>query len=357
MLDILKLVRHNIYKLTPYSSARKIGGMGHVLLNANESPSNLSYELIHKELNRYPEPQPKKVISKYSLYSGVSTDQILVSRGSDEAIDLLIKTFCEPGKDKIITCPPTYDMYDISAQIYGVKNYIIPMLYNWQLDIEKILKFLNKVKIVFICRPNNPTGNLIKKNVIIDLLKLFKSRTLVVIDEAYIEFCIEKTLASFINKYPNLVILRTLSKAFGLAGIRCGFTLANKKIIELLNKVIAPYPISTPVSNIALEALSDSNVKSMKIRVSEINYNRNFLFFELKKLYFVKNIFPSVANYILVRFCSVQKIFEELSRKGIILRNQDSKINLKGCIRISIGSRDECCQLVKELEKMSKYFK
>lgn len=357
MLDIIKLARNNVHKLIPYSSARKIGGVGHIFLNANESPTSLSYEMKHEELNRYPEPQPQKVIYKYSLYSGVSADQILISRGADEAIDLLIKTFCEPGKDRIITCPPTYDMYDISAQIYGIKNYIIPMLFNWQLDIKKIQKFLKKTKIIFICRPNNPTGNLISKNVIIDLLKLSNNKTLVVIDEAYIEFCIKKTLVSFINIYPNLIVLRTLSKAFGLAGIRCGFTLANKKIIELLNKVIAPYPISTLVSNIALNALGISNIKLMKSRVKEINCNRNFLFLELKKLSLVKCVFPSTANYILVRFFSVQKIFNILSNRGIIVRNQDFKVNLEGCLRISIGSKDECYQLLYELKKVFNYLK
>ncbi len=349
--DVIKLARINVQKLTPYQSARRIGGEhGDTWLNANESPASVFFQSTSMSFNRYPECQPKKLISSYANYVNLSNNQVLATRGADEGIELLIKAFCEPGKDAIIYCPPTYDMYRINAKIAGVEIKEIPTIKNtWQLDLCNIQLNLNKVKLVYICNPNNPTGNIIKKQDIIFLLKMTLGQSLIIIDEAYIEFAPQESMIDFLKDYPNLVILRTLSKAFALAGIRCGFTLAAKEIINILNKVISPYPISVPVSNIASQSLQKDYITLMTNRVLDLNINRIWLINELKNLICVKKVFDSSANFILVHFFTFEKIFNALWNKGIILRSQNEKFNLKNCIRISIGTRLECSKLIEEL--------
>lgn len=357
MDNIIKLARINIQKLQPYQSARRIGEgrSGDIWLNANESPTSIFFKLKKKSFHRYPECQPKDLISYYSNYAGVSCNQVLVTRGADEGIELLIKAFCEPGKDAIIYCPPTYDMYRISAKIYGVEIKEIPTIKDsWQLDLLNIKSNLNRVKLVYICNPNNPTGNIILKKDLISLLKMTLGHSLIIIDEAYIEFSPQESMTHYLKQYPNLVILRTLSKAFALAGIRCGFTLAKKDIIDVLNKVIAPYPIAIPVADIAVQSLETDSIKFMKNRVLDLNSNRIWLVNELKKLSCVEKVFNSHANYILVQFYMFEKIFYSLWDKGIVVRNQNDKINLKKCLRISIGTRLECLRLIQELQYFSK---
>lgn len=352
----IKLARTNIQKLTPYQSARRIGGNhGEVFLDANESPISIFFTAKKKLFNRYPECQPNNLISSYAKYVNLSSNQVLVTRGADEGIELLIKAFCEPGKDAIIYCPPTYDMYRINAEIMGIEiKEISTLKYTWQLDLLNIKLNLNRVKLIYICNPNNPTGNIILQKDLIYLLNMTLDRALIIIDEAYIEFSPEESMTFFLKKYPNLIILRTLSKAFSLAGIRCGFVLAKKEIINILNKVISPYPISTPVADIALQSLEPNYIELMKNRVLDLNSNRIFLSNELKQMSCVKKVFDSSANYILVQFFAFEKIFKTLWDNGIILRNQNSKIHLKQCIRISIGTRLECLRLIEELRDISK---
>ncbi|QCI15793.1 histidinol-phosphate transaminase [Buchnera aphidicola] len=354
--NVLKLVRYNIKKLRPYQSARRIGGgNGLIWLNANESPLSIPFKLKKKSFNRYPECQPIDLISSYAKYVNLSFEQVLATRGADEGIELLIKAFCEPEKDAIIYCPPTYDMYQVNANMANVKIKEIPTIKNtWELDLLSIQSNLKTVKLVYICNPNNPTGNIILKKDLLFLLKITLGRALVVIDEAYIEFSPEDSMVSFLKDYSHLVILRTLSKAFGLAGIRCGFTLANKVIIEILNKVITPYPISIPVMDIAVQSLQKNYITLMKDRVSELNLNRIWLINQLNELDCIDKVFESHANYILVKFFMFEKIFQMLWNKGIILRNQNNKMNLKECIRISIGTRSECFSLIQELKNFSK---
>ncbi|CAL4318955.1 Histidinol-phosphate aminotransferase [Buchnera aphidicola (Neophyllaphis podocarpi)] len=346
-VNLLKLARKNIQTLIPYQSARLIGGKGNIFLNANESPNSESFSLTNKVFNRYPECQPKEILSVYSKYISLPLNNILVTRGSDESIELLIKTFCEPYKDSIMFFPPTYDMYHISAKILGINAVIIPKLSNFQLNLKLIESNSNSVKLIYICNPNNPTGNIIRHKDIIFILKLFEFKALVVIDEAYIDFCSENSMLKYLDKYPNLVILRTLSKAFALAGLRCGFTLANKNIIFLLRKVIAPYPLSSPVIDIVNQAFSSKNILITKKRILQLNYNRLFLVKELNKFDFIENIFNSYANYILVKFINANRILRFLQNKGIVLRNQSTKLNLNNCIRISIGTLLECKNLIK----------
>ncbi|AYN24407.1 histidinol-phosphate transaminase [Buchnera aphidicola] len=353
--DITKLVRKNIQKLHPYQSARRIGGQGDTWLNANESPISVPFKARIEYFNRYPECQPNHLISSYADYAGVLDSQILVTRGADEGIELLIKAFCEPGEDAIIYCPPTYDMYAINAKIANIEIKEIPTLKNtWQIDLLNINSNLDRVKLIYICNPNNPTGNIISKKDLKDLLKITLGRSFVVIDEAYIEFSPKNSMVNYLKKFPNLILLRTLSKAFALAGIRCGFTLAQEEVINVLNKVISPYPISTLVTDIAMQSLEKKALENMKNRVLQLNMNRVWLVNELKKNSYVKKIFDSHANYILVEFYMFEKIFQNLWEKGIILRNQNHKNNLKNCLRISIGSNLECVHLVKELKNLSK---
>ncbi|CAL4319016.1 Histidinol-phosphate aminotransferase [Buchnera aphidicola (Eriosoma lanigerum)] len=351
--DINYLVRKNILHLIPYQSARRIGGVGKVWLNANELPTSVSFQLQHDNLNRYPDFQPIDLITKYSNYVNCNPEQILVVRGADEGIELLTRTFCEPGIDSIISCPPTYEMYSICAKISGVKNKLCNTNQNWSLNLSKIESNLNQVKLIYICNPNNPTGNLIDISHIEYLLNITLNKSLVVIDEAYIEFSEKCSLVSLMSNYPNLVILRTLSKAFGLAGIRCGFVLAHKSVITLLSKVLAPYPLPNPVIDIASIALTDNNIKLMRNHVVTIINNRIWLSNELKKLTIVIQVFISFTNYILVQFINPDKIFNFLIKKGIILRNQNHKLYLSGCIRISIGTYLECCQVLEHIKEFS----
>ncbi|WP_247645448.1 histidinol-phosphate transaminase [Enterobacteriaceae endosymbiont of Plateumaris consimilis] len=355
--NVSQIVRKSIINLIPYQSARLLDNsrFDHILLNANESPITPIFKLIKNTFNRYPEPQPKRLIKNYSNYCGIDITNILVSRGADEGIDLLIRTFCNHKNDKILFCPPTYGMYCISAKVLGIKYNSVKSLENWQLDLYTIKKTLDNVKIIYICNPNNPTGNLINQNDIIELLEITQGKSIIVIDEAYIEFCINHTMIHLIEKYSNLVILRTLSKAFSLAGLRCGFVLAHEEIINLLLKVIAPYPIPEPVSDIAVQALNRKNLILMHNNVNKLMNNKIWLIKNLKKCHVVKNIFNSHTNYILTKFFNSNYIFKILSKKGIIVRNQDHQIGLSNCLRISVGTDYESTRLISILQELSSY--
>lgn len=246
-------------------------------MNANEYPTAVPFELSQQTLNRYPECQPKAVIENYAAYAGVKPEQVLVSRGADEGIELLVRAFCEPGRDAVLFCPPTYGMYSVSAETIGVECRTVPTKADWQLDLPAIADSLVNVKVVYVCSPNNPTGQIINPQDFHTLLEMTRDKALVVADEAYIEFCPQATLAGWLAEYPHLVILRTLSKAFALAGLRCGFTLANEEVIALLMKVIAPYPLSTPVADIAAQALSAQGIAAMRERVAQILNERQYL--------------------------------------------------------------------------------
>ncbi len=351
--NIEELARDNVRALTPYQSARRLGGNGDVWLNANEFPLPVEFELSQQTLNRYPECQPKLVIERYAAYAGLTPEQVLVSRGADEGIELVMRAFCEPGKDAILFCPPTYGMYSVSAETIGIAYRTVPALENWQLNLPAIAEQLDGVKVVYMCSPNNPTGNLINPDDIRALLEMTAGKALVVADEAYIEFCPQATLSGWLKDYPHLVILRTLSKAFALAGLRCGFTLANPPVIDLLMKVIAPYPLATPVADVAGQALSDQGIALMRQHVAELNASRAWLLEQLSRLSIVQQVFPSETNYILARFDNSPAVFKSLWNQGIILRDQNKNPGLAGCLRISIGTRKECERLIAALQALS----
>lgn len=348
-MSIEELARANVRALVPYQSARRLGGKGDVWLNANEYPQPVEFQLTAQTLNRYPECQPKAVIENYARYAGVPPQQVLVSRGADEGIELLIRAFCEPGQDAILFCPPTYGMYSVSAEAIGVEYRTVPALENWQLDLQSIADKLDGVKVVYVCSPNNPTGQIINSQDMRVLLEMTRGKAIVVADEAYIEFCPEASLVGWLSEYPHLVILRTLSKAFALAGLRCGFTLANEDVINLLMKVIAPYPLSTPVADIAAQALSTPGILAMRARVQQILDERQFLVEALKNIACVEQVFPSETNYILVRITASSAVFKSLWDQGIILRDQNKQPSLSGCLRITIGTREESQRVIDAL--------
>ncbi|MDZ7320196.1 histidinol-phosphate transaminase [Kosakonia sacchari] len=348
-MSIKELARKNVRELTPYQSARRLGGKGDVWLNANEFPTAIPFELTQQTLNRYPECQPKAVIENYAQYAGVKPEQVLVSRGADEGIELLIRAFCEPGKDAILFCPPTYGMYSVSAETLGVEYRTVPALADWQLDLQGIADKLDGVKIIYVCSPNNPTGQIINPQDFRVLLEMTRGKAIVVADEAYIEFCPQATLAGWLSEYPNLVILRTLSKAFALAGLRCGFTLANEDVIALLLKVIAPYPLSTPVADIAAQALNPQGIVAMRERVAQILVERQYLVTALRDIPCVEQVFDSETNYILVRLTASSAVFKSLWDQGIILRDQNKQPSLSGCLRITIGTRAESQRVIDAL--------
>ncbi|MXP48590.1 histidinol-phosphate transaminase [Pantoea sp. Eser] len=351
--NIEQLARANVRALTPYQSARRLGGNGDVWLNANEFPLPVPFELSQQTLNRYPECQPKVVIERYAAYAGLNPEQVLVSRGADEAIELIMRAFCEPGQDAILFCPPTYGMYSVSAETIGIEYRTVPALADWQLNLPAIADQLEGVKVVYLCSPNNPTGNLINQDDIRQLLAMTAGKALVVADEAYIEFCPQATLTGWLKTYPNLVILRTLSKAFALAGLRCGFALANPPVIDLLMKVIAPYPLATPVADVAGQALSEQGIALMREHVAQLNNNRSWLLAELAELACVEQVFASETNYVLARFTDSPEVFKTLWDQGIILRDQNKNPGLSGCLRISIGTREECERVIAALQALS----
>ncbi|OOF80225.1 histidinol-phosphate transaminase [Rodentibacter caecimuris] len=339
-MNINILSRKNIQALTPYQSARRLGGRGDVWLNANEFPTSPNFDLTDRTFNRYPEPQPQAVVESYARYAGVQPKNILVSRGGDESIELIIRAFCE-ANDAVLYCPPTYGMYAVSAETCGIACKTVPLTADFQLNLSEIARQLDGVKVVFVCRPNNPTGNLIKRSDLLTLLQMTAGKAIVVVDEAYIEFCPEATMATALADFPHLAIIRTLSKAFALAGLRCGFTLANPELIRILQKVIAPYPLPVPVADIAAQALQPAGLAQMQRQVADTLANRTDLQKNLEKLPLVEQVFPSETNYLLVKFQDGQKVFQTLWEQGIILRDQHKALGLQNCVRITVGTTRE----------------
>lgn len=377
---VQSLVVEHIAKLTPYSSARKIGGQG-IWLNANEyakTPDCLIFDEVNNELlalvealNRYPNPQPADVIGAYAQYAGVSANNVLMTRGGDEGIELIIRAFACPSDttidahsidvhsmmdtpntqanaqaDTVLYCPPTYGMYEVSSQTLGVATLKVNQIVSdkgFVIDLPAIERALDthRIKVIFLCNPNNPTGALLEWADLMRLLTLTQNRAIVVIDEAYIEFSEHCSVAHQLGDYPHLAIIRTLSKAFGLAGIRAGFVLANPQLIDVLSKVIAPYPIPTPTAAIAGLALSPKQIQVMKNRVKHIELSRQKLITRLQALSIVTCIYPTSTNFVLVKFVDGQAVFDYLWREGIIVRNQSQAIHLSDCIRITVGSDDE----------------
>jgi histidinol-phosphate aminotransferase len=353
--NLIKQIRPDLRKFIGYSSARRECASGKIFLNANESPWNNALGVkLSLPLNRYPDPQPVQLIEKMSSFYGANADEILVTRGSDEGIDLLMRLFCRAEKDSILICPPTYGMYEISAQLQGIKIVKVPLIKKagFQLDIQALLKKWNaRVKIVFLCSPNNPTGNILDAEKIFTMCEKFANRSFVVVDEAYIEYSAQKSLVKAIKTYKNLVVLRTFSKAFGLSGIRCGALMANANIIEWLRKIIAPYPIPLLTEAMAINAMREKNIRLVKKQIALIRQEREKLVNFFSSRPFVLKIWPSEANFILLEVKNAEKLLERCMSHGIILRNMTKKLGLKNGIRVSIGLPEENDKLIKVLQR------
>ncbi|WP_085296925.1 histidinol-phosphate transaminase [Cognaticolwellia mytili] len=357
-----KLAREELVNMVPYQSARRLhssnGDMqSKTWLNANEASGSGTYQVNSNNINRYPDFQPENLINAYRDYCGVSTDNIraeniLATRGADEGIELLIRTFCRAYQDKVLICPPTYGMYAISAENHGVDTIKVPLTDKLSLDLAGLKQQVDQAKVVFLCSPGNPTGNLLSQQDIQATLELFADSAMVVVDEAYIEFSPEQSVASWLKDYPHLVVLRTLSKAFALAGLRCGFTLANEDVITMLSKVIAPYPISAPVAEIASEALAQNGLRQMNNRVQETGTLRDQLAHWLAQQKWCEQVFASDANFVLFR-CESEAtksfIFNTLAQQGILIRDQSKQLSLANCLRISIGSANELSLLKQKI--------
>ena len=346
MFNINNILRKNIKNLTPYSSARdEFQGEASVYLDANENAFGSPLEI---QYNRYPDPLQYKVKMRLSEIKGVPARNIFLGNGSDEAIDVLFRAFCNPGIDNVILVPPTYGMYEVSANINDIKTKKVLLTAEYQLNLEGISAAIDEhTKIIFICSPNNPTGNSINRDDVETLLANFDG--LVVVDEAYINFSRQKTFIQELTEYSNLVVLQTLSKAWGLAGLRVGMAFASEEIIEVMNKVKPPYNINEASQQLALKALN--NVEQVNEWIKETLAQRDKLVLALKDLDFVKDIYPSDANFILVKTTDPKSIYNFLVERGIIVRDR-SKVDLcEGSLRITIGTPAETEILIDSLKQ------
>lgn len=340
MFNLENNIRKNIKALKPYSSARdEFSGKKGVFLDANESPFGT--------YNRYPDPYQKELKQVVSKLKNIDTNCIFLGNGSDEAIDLLFRIFCEPKTNSVLTFTPTYGMYQVVAEINDVKLWTLPLNASFQINVKETLSFIEvkKPKIIFICSPNNPTGNLIHKKDIEIILK--KTKGIVVIDEAYIDFSLEESWVTQIKKYPNLVVLQTFSKAWGLAGLRLGVAIANQNIIHYLNKVKPPYNISEINQKKALEVLCKNKVYEKHLQI--LKEEKQKMIKQLSKIKKIKKIYPSDANFLLIKVTDANAIYQQLISKNIIVRNRNKEI--KNGLRITIGLPEENELLLNELKK------
>ncbi|MBS1688653.1 MAG: histidinol-phosphate transaminase [Bacteroidetes bacterium] len=329
-----KLIRQNIQQLIPYSSARsEFSGQATILLDANE---NSIADIGDSNYNRYPDPLQKEVKKRISELKNIQPNDIFLGNGSDEAIDLLIRMCCTPGKDNIIICPPTYGMYEVAAQINDISVRKVILKENFQLDVPGILEQINaQTKLIFICSPNNPTGNLLNEKDIETLLNSFNG--LIVIDEAYIDFGQANSWISRLKEFPNMVILQTFSKAWGLAALRMGAAYASKEVIAVLNKIKAPYNINHSTQQIVSQKLSDT--EDLKNSINKITQQREYLTTALCKLdKVVEIVYPSDANFLLVKVKNANDVYNYLLQHKVVVRNRSNQPLCDNCLRITIGS-------------------
>ena len=346
--DLNSLLRPHIAKLQPYTSARdEYTGKEGVFLDANENPFG---SITDQDFNRYPDPYQSALKTEIAKIKAVRSSQIFLGNGSDEAIDLLYRAFCNPGQDNVILLPPTYGMYEVSASINDVEIRKVPLTEDFQLQPEKILAAADaNSKILFICSPNNPSANKAKREDVLFLLQNFKG--LVVVDEAYIDFSDEPSFTTELDKFPNLLVMQTFSKAWGLASLRLGMAFASEEIIRILNKIKPPYNISGLTQDTVLAAITDKTKVDRMIR--EILDEREFLQSELEKLPFVQKIHPSHANFLLVKIPNATQVYDDLIGEKVIVRNRAKVLLCENCLRITVGTREENEAFLKALVKVN----
>ena len=343
--NINNLVRPNVAGLKPYSSARdeyQSTGSEMVFLDANENP-------FQTDVNRYPDPQQRSLKTELAKIKNVSTEHILLGNGSDEVLDLLFRAFCEPGKDNVITLPPTYGMYKVLANINNIENREVLLNSDFEPNVEEILDSVDQnTKMIFLCSPNNPTGNSFSEEKIIYILENFNG--LVVIDEAYIDFSNKESWLNKLKEYPNLVITQTLSKAFGMAGIRLGICYASVEIIQILNKIKPPYNVNELTQLRALDRVL--NKQGVDLEIADLLKQRAVLSEALVEVNFIENIYPSDANFILVKVDDATKRYDQLLEKGIVIRNRTTQPLCENTLRFTIGTGEENKKLIEALKNI-----
>lgn len=343
MVNINELVRENVFRLTPYSCARdEFTGKSGIFMDANENPFG--------NLNRYPDPYQRELKSEISKIKGIAEDKIFLGNGSDEIIDLCFRVFCNPGIDKALTFTPTYGMYEVSASVNDVEVIKIPLNENFQIDLKKTEPWFSdkNLKLIFICSPNNPTGNCMKYSDIEYIITKFTG--IVVIDEAYIDFSGKPSFMKMTDRYPNLIVMQTFSKAFGLASVRIGMAFTGNTIIGYFNKIKPPYNISTINQRAALRKLK--RIDEYKSQIEKIRNEKVRLTASLLKMKLTEKIWPSDANFILVKVKDANFIYNYLVEKNIVVRNRNSVVS--NCLRITIGTHSENNKLVKALKAIVK---
>ena len=344
--NINNLIREKIKSLKGYSSARDeykdLTTTEMVFLDANENP-------FENGVNRYPDPQQNSVKELLSVIKKINKKNILLGNGSDEVLDLIFRAFCEPNKDNVITLPPTYGMYSVLANINAIENKEVLLTATYQPEVAQILKAVNQnTKILFLCSPNNPSGNSFTNEIVEELLVKFKG--LVVIDEAYIDFSEENSWLERLAQFPNLVITQTLSKAYGLAGIRLGVCYASKEIIKVLNSIKPPYNVNELTQQKAIDRLG--NMEAVEKEVAEIISQRDLLIKDLKKISFVKVIYPTDCNFVLVKVDDANNRYDQLIKKGIVIRNRTTQPLCENCLRLTIGTMSENKKLIRALKEI-----
>jgi histidinol-phosphate aminotransferase len=343
--NIQNLIRENIKTMKPYSSARdefKNFDATIIFLDANENPNE-------NGVNRYPDPQQKTVKLALSEIKRVPENKILLGNGSDEVLDLLFRAFCEPNKNNVITLPPTYGMYGVLANLNAIENREVLLNSEFEPQVDKILSKVDQnTKMIFLCSPNNPTGNSFADESIVTLLKNFNG--IVVLDEAYIDFSEKESWLQEINDYPNLVITQTLSKAYGMAGIRLGILYASTEIITVLNKIKPPYNVNVLTQTKALQYLE--NRETVKQQITQIKNQRNLVYRQLLNTSFVKEIYKTDANFILCKVDDANKRYNQLLEKRIVIRNRTNDALCKNCLRITIGTESENQKLIEVLKEL-----
>lgn len=341
MFNINNITRKNILELTPYSSAREeFSGEASIWLDANENP----FDTI---LNRYPDPYQKTLKNAISEMKGIPTDHIFIGNGSDEAIDLLFRAFCEPQQDKAFIFPPTYGMYEVSAKINNVEIVRLSLDDNFELPALDVIKDQIQSKgLLFICSPNNPTGNIYPLDSIKEIADCFPG--IVVVDEAYIDFSNARSAISLLTNTPNLVVLQTMSKAYGLAGLRLGMAFAQPEILRILNKIKPPYNVNTLSQSKGLEIVQKRAI--VKQQIKQIQLEREKLIEALKSISIVQKVYPTTANFILAKFDDAKNVFKTLQEKGIIIRDRSSQI--ENALRITVGTAEQNQQLIAILKEI-----
>jgi histidinol-phosphate aminotransferase len=343
MENLKTLVRENIKNLNPYTSAREISaGKGYVLMDANENP-------FGKSLNRYPDPMQKKLKERIAKMTDVNPGQLFLGNGSDEIIDLVMRLFCQPCKDNIVTIDPTYGMYEVAADINGIELRKVSLDSNFDISTSAMISETDRnTKLMILCSPNNPTGNLLDKNKIRELLNSFSG--IMMLDEAYIEFSEDEGFLKEMDQYPNLIILQTLSKAWGMAGVRLGKAFASEEIISLLNTVKFPYNVSRINQVVAQKALNRKRKTNRKIQ--QITREREKLKTYLHTFSFIERIFPSDANFLLMRVSNSQDLINYMRQSRILIRDRSGLNGCQNCVRLTIGTPKQNRLL---LEKMKEF--